>query len=81
MLMNARPRIVSHGCETFVPIQTVESLHQGLVEMTNNDVNVWNFFTPVATTSTDGWNQSLDDFSHNENFPVHYTRPRQLKVD
>lgn len=71
MLMNARPRIVSHGCETFVPIQRVESLHQKLVEMTNNDVNAWNFFRPVVTPSTDGWDQNLDGFN-NENFPVSY---------
>lgn len=68
MLMNARPRTVSHGFETFVPIQRAESLHQRLVEMTNNDVNAWNFYRPVATPSN-GWDENLDCFN-NEHFPV-----------
>ena len=78
MLINARPRIVSHGFETFVPIQRVESLHQRLVEMTNNDVNAWNFFRHAATPGN-GWNESLDDFNNDENFPVSRSHPLGLR--
>ena len=78
MFINARPRIVSHGFETFVPYQRVESLHQRLVEMTNNDVNAWKFFRPVATPSN-GWDQNLDDFANNENCPVCYDRSKDLR--
>lgn len=68
MLINARPRYVSHDFETFVPIQRAEPLHQRLVEMTDNDVNAWNFFRSEATPSTD-WDENLDDLN-NENFSV-----------
>jgi hypothetical protein len=68
MFINARPRFVSKGFETMVPNQRTEFLHQRLVEMTNNDVNAWSAFRPVAT-STDNWDQTLDDFN-TENFPV-----------
>lgn len=68
MLMNARPRTVSHGYETFVPVKRTESLHQRLVEMTNNDVNAWNFYRPVATPSN-CWDENFDDFN-SEHFPV-----------
>jgi len=70
MFINARPRIVSNGFETFVPNQRVESLYQRLVEMTNSDINAWSIPRPVDTHSTDNWDQQLDDFSNNENFPV-----------
>jgi len=70
MLINARPRIVSNRFETFVHNQQVESLHQRLVEMTNSDINAWSIPRPVDTYSTDNWEQQLDDFSNNENFPV-----------
>ncbi|KAG0646818.1 hypothetical protein D0Z07_6223 [Hyphodiscus hymeniophilus] len=73
MVINARPRYVSHGFETFVPFQRVESLHQNLVEMTNNDVNAWNFFRPVATPSN-GWDENLEGFN-NENFALHSLYP------
>ena len=62
MFINARPRFVSKGFEALVPTQRTEFLHQRLVEMTNNDVNAWSLFRPVAT-STENWDQNLDDFS------------------
>lgn len=43
MFMNAQPRDVLHGFETFVPFLYNET-HQrrGLCEMNNNEVNAWN---------------------------------------
>lgn len=70
MFINARPRFVSNGFETFVPVHRVESLHQRLVEMTNNDVNAWSASRPVANFQGDNWDQQFDDFGGNENFPV-----------
>lgn len=82
MLINARPRIVSNGFETFVPTQRAESLHERLVEMTNNDVNAWSFFRPVAPSIED-WDRQFDNFNSNENYPVSresgmISRPRML---
>jgi hypothetical protein len=68
MLINARPRFASKGFGALVPTQRVEFLHQSLVDMTNSETNAWGLFRPVAT-STDHWDQHLDDFG-NENFPV-----------
>src|SRR5271168_4552169 len=70
MFINAKPRMVSNSFETFVPSQRVESLHQRLVEMTNNDVNAWSIFRPVAPSATDDWDQPINDFNSNENFSV-----------
>jgi hypothetical protein len=70
MFINARPRFVSNDVETFVPAQRVESLHQRLVEMTNNNVNAWSIPRPVGTYQSDSWNHQLDDFSSSENLPV-----------
>ncbi|TVY44714.1 hypothetical protein LOCC1_G003071 [Lachnellula occidentalis] len=70
MFINANPRLVSNGFGTFVPTQIAESLHQRLVEMTNNDVNAWSVFRPVATTN-DNWDQHIDEFTSNENLPEH----------
>jgi len=70
MLINAGPRFVSNGFETFVDAQRAEPLHQRLGEMTNNDVNAWSIPRPVSTFPTESWDQQLDDFSSNENFPV-----------
>jgi len=70
MFINARPRFVSNGFETFVPIQSAEALQQRLVEMTNNDVNAWSVFRPVAAPGSDIWDQNIDDFGSNENYPV-----------
>ncbi|KAE8451996.1 hypothetical protein EG329_002161 [Mollisiaceae sp. DMI_Dod_QoI] len=70
MFINAEPRFVSNGFETFVPIQRAESLHQRLVEMTNNDVNAWSVYRPAAPSAADTWDQHFDDFGNNENFPV-----------
>jgi hypothetical protein len=69
MFINAQPRIVSNGFETFVPIHRAEALHQRLVAMTNNDVNAWSIFRPVAS-SADDWDHHIDDFNSKENFPV-----------
>ena len=72
MVINARPRVVSHGFEAFVPFHRVESLHQRLVEMTNNDINAWNFYRPPPDgTPSNGWDENLDDFN-NENFAVSF---------
>ena len=79
MVIKARPRIVSHGFETFVPVQKVESLHQRLVEMTNNDLNAWNFLRPVATPSN-GWEENIDDFN-SEDFAVSCSRPRLFRLE
>ncbi|TAQ85730.1 hypothetical protein B7494_g5954 [Chlorociboria aeruginascens] len=71
MLINAHPRFVSNGFETFVPIQEAELLHhQRLVEMSNNNINAWSIFRPVAPVTTDNWDQHIDDFGGNENFSV-----------
>jgi hypothetical protein len=70
MFINARPRIVSNGFETFVPTYRAEALHQRLVEMTNNDVNAWSVFRPVGLPVNGIWDQNLDDFGSNENYPV-----------
>ena len=70
MLINARPRFVSKGFEALVPTQRAEFLHRRLIEMTNNEVNAWSVFRPVAT-STDNWDQNIDDLS-TSNFPVSY---------
>jgi hypothetical protein len=69
MFINAKPRSVSNGFEAFVPIHRVESLHQRLVEMTNNDINAWSVYRPVATSASDSWDQHIDDFG-NENVSV-----------
>jgi hypothetical protein len=68
MFINARPRFVSNGFETLVPIQRVDLLYQQIADMTNNEVDAWSLLEPVAP-SADHWDQHLDDFS-NENFPV-----------
>jgi hypothetical protein len=70
MFINARPRFVSNGFETLGTTQRTEFLHQELVKMTNNDVNSWSLLRPVAT-STENWDQNLDNFSP-ETFPVSY---------
>lgn len=71
MFINAEPRSVSNGFETFVPTQRREFVHQRLIEMTNNDVNAWSVFRPGATSTPDNWDQHGDDYS-NENFPVRH---------
>lgn len=73
MFINAEPRYVSHGFETFVPISRTEPLHQRLVEMTNNDVNAWSIFRPVA--QFEDWDQHIDEYGNNENFQVGFPRP------
>lgn len=70
MFINANPRAVSNGFETFVPVQITESLHQRLVEMTNNDINAWSVFRPVAPSMNHNWQPNIDEFESNENFPV-----------
>ncbi|RDL40674.1 uncharacterized protein BP5553_00653 [Venustampulla echinocandica] len=70
MFITARPRFVSNTFETFVPHQKAEPMHQRLVEMSNNEVNAWNTFRPVATPANDNWDQQIDGFG-NENFPGH----------
>lgn len=68
MLINARPRFVFTGFEALVPTQRADFLHPRFVEMTNNEENTWGLFRPAAT-STDYWEQSLND-PNGENFPV-----------
>lgn len=75
MFINAEPRIVSNGFEAFVPFHRTASVHQRLVEMTNNDVNAWSFCRPVATSTSSIWDQQVDDFG-NENFSV-YEPPKE----
>ena len=78
MFISANPRYVSNRCfESFVPYQRVESLHQRLVEMTNNDVNAWSVFRPVSAI-VDGWDDQSVEFDCNENFPVSLTMPKLL---
>jgi hypothetical protein len=77
MLINARPRFVSNGFETFVPFHRAEALHQRLVEMTNNDVNAWSIFRPLVPSTGESWDGNLDEYSNNENFQVGHPRPRK----
>ena len=69
MFINAEPRSVSNGFEAFVPFHRAEVVHQRLVEMTNNDVNAWSVYRPVASSTSSIWDQQIDDFG-NENFSV-----------
>jgi hypothetical protein len=68
MFINAQPRFVSTGFETFVPKHRT-ALQQRLGEMTNNDINAWGVIRPRGSSTTGTWDQQLGDFS-NENFPV-----------
>ena len=72
MLINAQPRIFSNGFEPFVPTRREESLTQRLVEMTNNDINAWSVFGPVApsVSTTDSWDKNIDDCGDDGNFAV-----------
>jgi hypothetical protein len=71
MFMNARPRYVSNNrFETFVHSQSPAILHQRLIEMTNSNVNTWSAIRAVDSTTSDIWDQDLDDFGNNENIPV-----------
>lgn len=70
MFINAEPRFVSNGFETFVPVQRADLLHQRLVEMTNNDVNAWSIFRPVAASTSDNWDYNFEEYNNNENFQV-----------
>lgn len=45
-------------------------MHQGLVEMSNSDINAWSVFRPVGSSTNDNWNSNVDDLSNNENLPV-----------
>jgi hypothetical protein len=76
MFINANPRAVSNGFETFVPVQITESLHQRLVEMTNNDINAWSVYRPVAPSMNDNWQPNIDEFESNENYQVSPSWPR-----
>lgn len=76
MFINAEPRYVSHGFDTFVPYQRPDVLHQRLVAMTNNGLNAWSICRPVAASAPEHWEQHLDEYSSNENFQVSYPRPR-----
>ncbi|PMD34151.1 hypothetical protein L207DRAFT_547478 [Hyaloscypha variabilis F] len=69
MFINAELRSVSNGFEAFVPFHRAEVVHQRLVEMTNNDVNAWSVYRPVASSTPSIWDQQIDDFG-NENFSV-----------
>ncbi|CZS93730.1 uncharacterized protein RCO7_09444 [Rhynchosporium graminicola] len=71
MFINAEPRYVSNGFETFVPYHRAEALHSALVEMTNNDINAWSIFRPVVPQANDDWEGDLDEYGGNENFHVH----------
>ncbi|PBP24361.1 hypothetical protein BUE80_DR004648 [Diplocarpon rosae] len=68
MFINAEPRYVSNGFETFVPIHRAEVLRQRLVDMTSNNVNAWSIFRPEA--AAENWVHNLDEYSNNENFHV-----------
>lgn len=73
MFMNAPPRIVLNGFETFVPPHRTDLLHQRLVEMTNtnNDMKAWNGFGPVASSQNNNWDQSgnIETFQVRHLFP------------
>ncbi len=69
MFINVRPRNVSHGFETFVPVHRAASLPEKLTEMTNNDINAWNFYRPIAAPGN-SWDENLDVFNDIEKFPV-----------
>lgn len=81
MFINAEPRSVSNGFETFVPSQRAESLHQRLVEMTNNDVNAWSVYRPANRSAADAWDQHFDDFGNNENFPVNHSSEGNMAIE
>ncbi|KAG9233999.1 hypothetical protein BJ875DRAFT_441720 [Amylocarpus encephaloides] len=70
MFINASLRDVSKDSGTFVHFQKTDVLHQGLVEMTDNNGNTWSTFGPVATAGTDGWDHHVDELPHNGSFPV-----------
>lgn len=57
MLIYAQPRAVSPYLGTFVHQVEERSLHQRLVSMSNNNLEAWGVFGPVAspTSSFDNW--------------------------
>jgi hypothetical protein len=79
MFINAEPRIVSNGCEAFVPFHRAELVHQRLVEMTNNDVNAWSVCRPVVPSTSSIWDQQIDDFG-NENFSVNQPSKKEKQA-
>jgi hypothetical protein len=79
MFINAEPRVVSNGFEAFIPFHRAESVHQRLVEMTNNDVNAWSVCRPVASSTSSIWDQQVDDFG-NENFSVNTSSEVEMHV-
>lgn len=68
MLINARRRYVSTDFETFVP---AVSVHQRLLEMTNNEVNAWSIYGS-NTQRESKWDINFDGFSGNENYSVSF---------
>lgn len=77
MLMNAQPRRVVHGHETFVQCGRAEPSHQGLSEMTDNQINLntWNsqrLADPSPRSRDDSrWNaQKAAGFVQSENYQV-----------
>jgi len=79
MFINAKPRVVSNGFEAFIPFHRAESVHQRLVDMTNNDVNAWSVCRPVASSTSSIWDQQVDDFG-NENFSVSTSSEVEMQV-
>jgi hypothetical protein len=71
MFINAEPRYVSNGFDTFVCNQREESLHQRLIEMTNNNnINAWSVYRPAAASATNTWDENLDGLGSDGNFSV-----------
>jgi len=66
--MNAPPRYVSTGFETFVASQGAVLVYQELVEMTDNDLNAWSVYRPNLQPEKK-WDH-IDDFLGNENYSV-----------
>lgn len=79
MFINAEPRVVSNGFEAFIPFHRAESVHQRLVEMTNDDVNAWSVCRPVASSTSSIWDQQVDDCG-NENFSVNTSSEVEMHV-
>lgn len=69
MLMNAHPRAISNGFETFVPDYGAELAQRRLTEMTNNDLNTWSSLgsVPGSQSVQRRWDHHTEGFSNNEN--------------
>jgi len=74
MFMNAQPRRLAHGYETFVRGGRTEASFQRLSQMTDNQVNVnaWSSIRPVESSRSrdDRWKSQQEASFQNENYQV-----------